>query len=100
MENKTNVVPGPGTYDVKLREKLTGLFKCNEGRGQFIDHYKAIGMDTPGSIYNTNVGPIKPKILTTKVFPESKHDKDKYKVKKSDLPAPGTYDIEKPTKLI
>ena len=57
-------------------------------------------MDTPGAIYNTNVGPVKPKILTAKMLPESKHDKEKYKPKKSDLPDPGTYNVEKPAKSV
>ena len=57
-------------------------------------------MDAPGAVYNTSIAPIKPKILAAKMLPESKHDKEKYKVKKSELPAPGTYDIDKPSKLV
>lgn len=71
MEKKTNVVPGPGAYDAKFKEKLIGSFKSTSGKGQYIDHYRAIGMDTPGFIYNTNVAIIRPKIPIVKMSPES-----------------------------
>ena len=53
-------------------------------------------MDTPGAIYKLDYARVKPKILTTKIFPMTKHEKDKYVKKKSEFPDPGTYDTEKP----
>ena len=66
-------------------------------KGQFIEHYKAVGLDTPGSIYKTDVTKIKPRIGSTKIYPMTKAEKEKYVKRKSELPDPGTYDIEKPT---
>lgn len=61
----------------------------------FIEHAKAIGMDTPGAIYNTDVRAIRPKVMTTKIYADKKKDSDSKKINKSDLPAPGSYNSDK-----
>jgi hypothetical protein len=41
-------MPGPGTYNASLKEKITGLFKSKEEKGAFIENAKYIGSCTPG----------------------------------------------------
>lgn len=43
LENKKNTNPGPGTYDVKNGKPRSGIVKSTVDKGQFIDHYKAVG---------------------------------------------------------
>eukprot|EP00347_Sterkiella_histriomuscorum_P005599 403355986 len=70
--SKKEGLPGPGTYDSNLKKNPRGLSKVNEQKGQYIDDAKFIGLQTPGAIYNTDVTYIKPKILTTKVYPDKR----------------------------
>lgn len=44
-----------------------------------------------------NYDKILPKITTTKIFPMTQKEKEKYKKTKSDLPDAGTYNIENPS---
>lgn len=43
LNNKKNVVPGPGTYEAPKVQKLLGIFKCNEEKGAFIENAKYVG---------------------------------------------------------
>ncbi len=52
-----------------------------------------MGMQTPGFIYSHDVSYIKPKISTTKIYPDKKPATSS-KPKKSDDPAPGSYEVE------
>mmetsp|Transcript_37467 Transcript_37467/g.36032 ORF Transcript_37467/g.36032 Transcript_37467/m.36032 type:complete len:100 (+) Transcript_37467:658-957(+) len=49
---------------------------------------------TPGFIYNSSFSLTKPRIMAAKYYP-SKEKGLNYKVKKSDQPAPGSYDPDK-----
>ncbi|CDW81767.1 UNKNOWN [Stylonychia lemnae] len=92
-QNKKESMPGPGSYDSAQKQKLTGLYKVKEEKSQFIDDAKYFGLQTPGAIYNPKVEYVKPRIITTKVYADKK-DKDDTKIKKSDAPCPGQYDVE------
>ena len=43
MDNKKNLVPGPGTYNPANKDKIIGIFKSNEQKGAFIENAKFIG---------------------------------------------------------
>ena len=93
IRGKKNSMPEPCTYNPKLTDKILGLSKVKEERGQYIDEAKFVGLQTPGFIYEAKDEVVKPKIPTTKIYPDKKNGDD-YKPKKSDNPAPGSYDVE------
>lgn len=87
--------PGPGAYESLGKDKLIGLFKVKEEKSQFIDEAKFVGHQTPGAIYNPNFNYIKPKILTTKVYADKRKKSTGDKIKKSNDPCVGLYEVEK-----
>ena len=93
LKGKKNSMPEPCSYSPKLLDKITGLSKVKEEKGQFVEESKFVGMQTPGFIYEASVAIVKPKIFTTKIYPDKKGPQDA-KPKKTDEPAPGSYNVD------
>jgi hypothetical protein len=72
---------------------VIGLIKSVVERGYLIAEATFVGMATPGAIYNTDVTPIKPRILIPKYY-ASKSSGTSSKKSKSEVPPVGTYDAD------
>ena len=94
--SKKETSPGPGTYDKPSCLMPRGIYKCNEEKGVFIDEARFVGLSTPGAIYDTeaSIRLTRPKIAAIRIYAETEAEANQKKRSKSEMPAPGSYDVE------
>jgi len=84
--------PGPGAYNGDKKKKITGGLTSKSQRTSFLDEVRHLAALNPAATSYNPVDISKPKMSTFKYYTD-KNKGDEFKIKKTNQPGPGTFDV-------